>query len=82
MLHGGPFTGGGRVRQLVNLLDLLPTLLDGCGIEPPETFEGRSLLPLLRHDTEASRDWPDDCYVQIGDMHYGGRSARSGGSTA
>ena len=32
MLYGGPFTGGGRISQLVSLIDLPPTLLDAAGI--------------------------------------------------
>jgi arylsulfatase A-like enzyme len=48
MLSGGPFTGGGALPELVSHVDLPPTLLDACGIPIPETFEGRSIVPLLR----------------------------------
>lgn len=48
MLSGGPFTGGGALPELVSLVDLPPTLLDACDISIPETFEGRSIVPLLR----------------------------------
>ena len=60
-LWGGPFEGGGRRRELVSLLDLPPTLMDACGIDPPEYFHGRSLLPRLRGEG----DWPDDVFVQV-----------------
>ncbi len=71
LLHGGPFTGGGRVQELVSLVDLPATLLNAAGIEVPETFEGRSILPLVRGDTAAKRDWPDDVYVQISEANWG-----------
>ena len=71
MLYGGPFTGGGRLDQLVSLVDLPATLLDAAGIDPPPTFEGRSLLQLVRRDARAVAAWPDDMYVQISEDHWG-----------
>jgi arylsulfatase A-like enzyme len=71
MLHGGPFRGGGRVEQLVSLVDLPATLLDAAGIAAPDTFEGRSLLPLLRRDPDAIAAWPDDMYVQVSEADWG-----------
>ena len=65
MLHGGMFTGGGRVGRLVSLVDLPPTLLEACGIAVPGTMQGRSIVPLVRRDVQASEDWPDSVYVQI-----------------
>ncbi|QND65744.1 sulfatase [Mesorhizobium loti] len=38
----------GRVEQPVSLVDLFPTLLDLCGLEPPADIDGRSLMPLVR----------------------------------
>ncbi|MDY7107934.1 MAG: sulfatase [Planctomycetota bacterium] len=37
----------GVVDQPVALLDLMPTILDACGLPVPEDCEGRSLLPLV-----------------------------------
>ncbi|MEE9404909.1 MAG: sulfatase-like hydrolase/transferase [Algisphaera sp.] len=71
MLHGGPFTSGGRIQQLVSLVDLPATLLDAAGIDIPETFEGRSLLPLVNKNRQATADWPDHVYVQISEMCWG-----------
>jgi arylsulfatase A-like enzyme len=53
------FVPGTRYRQVVQAPDLLPTLLDLCGIAPPEDLdiEGSSLVPLLCGDTsEGPRD--------------------------
>lgn len=59
----GGLTGGREVRRITAHIDIAPTLLDLCGIEPPVdlAFDGRSLAPLLR-DPETS-DWPDRTLV-------------------
>ncbi|MFW6292697.1 MAG: arylsulfatase [Spirochaetota bacterium] len=48
---------GGQVRdEPVELMDVMPTLLDAGGVEPPEGVDGRSLLPLLRGAPNTWRD--------------------------
>ena len=42
-------------EALIELVDLLPTLVEACGIELGHTHFGRSLLPLLRGETEDHR---------------------------
>ncbi len=71
MFHGPGFMGGGQLPQLVNLVDLPATLLDACDIEAPASFQGRSILPLLRRDTEALEQWPSEVFVQISESHTG-----------
>ncbi|MCY3780678.1 MAG: sulfatase-like hydrolase/transferase [Chloroflexi bacterium] len=73
MFHGGPFSGGGRLGQMVSLLDLPPTLLDAAGISVPEQMQGRSILPLLRGEAE---DWPAEAFIQLSESHLG-RAIRS-----
>ena len=73
MLFGGPFTGGGRLSQLVSLIDLPPTLLDAAGIPIPEGMRGRSILPLVRGEPCA---WQDEVFIQISESHVG-RAIRS-----
>jgi arylsulfatase A-like enzyme len=47
VVHGGAFTGGGRVDQFVQLPDLVPTLLDAANVDGPngQPFQGRSVHP-------------------------------------
>ena len=73
MLHGGPFTGGGRLSQVTSLVDLPPTLLDAAGIDVPEAMQGRSLLPLLGAE---SADWPAEAFIQVSESQVG-RAIRS-----
>ena len=50
--------GEGRVvDEMISNIDLLPTLLEACGIEVPANVEGRSFLPLLTGGDYA----PNDC---------------------
>ena len=45
-----PHAGSGqRVTALTEHIDLLPTLLEQAGVEPPAWAEGSSLMPLLRN---------------------------------
>jgi arylsulfatase A-like enzyme len=43
----GRFLDDVRSNALVQLNDIMPTLLDACNIEIPECIEGKSLYPLL-----------------------------------
>lgn len=48
IIHGGLFTGGKEVDDLVSLTDIAPTLLDAAGIDAPEfreQIQGRSFHP-------------------------------------
>jgi arylsulfatase A-like enzyme len=53
------FPGAGRqgvqVREVVELVDVAPTLLDYFGIPVPGAARGRSLWPLMRGEVEPSR---------------------------
>jgi len=43
-----PFEQGLRSSALVETVDVAPTLMQACGLEVPETMQGKSLLALLR----------------------------------
>lgn len=46
---------GRRVQAMTSNVDLVPTLLEGLGMDVPENLHGCSLMPLLRGDTETGR---------------------------
>jgi arylsulfatase A-like enzyme len=54
----GKVRAGTKIDRIAAHIDVLPTLLEACGILPANapTFDGRSLLPLL---TGTSQNWPD-----------------------
>lgn len=66
--QGPGFTGGGRVSEMVSLIDLPPTLLDCAGIDVPEEMQGRSILPLLCGEAE---DWPEEVFIQVSEAQVG-----------
>ena len=58
LLIAGPGVAPGTVSQApVELMDVMPTLLDGCGIEIPVSVDGKSLLPLARGEDAPWREW-------------------------
>lgn len=48
---------GRKISEPVELMDVMPTLLEAAGAVIPETVEGKSLLPLLRGDDESWRPY-------------------------
>lgn len=43
------------IEDVVELIDIAPTILDALGIEKPKSYRGRSLLPLMRGQPSAPR---------------------------
>lgn len=50
----GGFSGGRVVEGLTSHMDLFPTFCDLLEIDPPGGLEGKSLLPMVNGDTEAT----------------------------
>jgi arylsulfatase A-like enzyme len=73
---------GRRVSAFVNLLELGPTFLAAAGVEIPAEMTGRSLLPLLRGQSEPGRDQvflerERHANVRKGDLAYPIRAVRT-----
>ncbi|MEM9017199.1 MAG: sulfatase-like hydrolase/transferase, partial [Verrucomicrobiota bacterium] len=53
-----------KVETITAHVDVVPTLIDLCGIEPPQevVFDGTTIRPLLESDGAPS-DWPDRILV-------------------
>ena len=64
VIAGPGFDQSTVVEELVSLLDLAPTLLDGAGIEPPAGMRGKPLKPLAL-DPKARMAWDSTTYFQI-----------------
>lgn len=56
------------ISEPVELMDIMPTLLDAAGVCIPETVEGSSVLPLIRGEDRAWRE-----YIH-GEHSYGKKS--------
>ncbi|MBC7236188.1 MAG: sulfatase-like hydrolase/transferase [Chloroflexi bacterium] len=54
--HPEGLAAGQRLQAIVQPPDVMPTILDFFGVEAPPTVQGRSLLPLMRGETETH--WP------------------------
>lgn len=46
-----------RAAAPVCLQDVMPTILDACGVEIPDTVDGKSVLPLMRGEIEKTREF-------------------------
>ena len=61
----GPGFNRAIVRDdIVNMIDLTPTLLAAAGVPIPTSMKGKNLLPLLT-SREAQENWDNTAYIQI-----------------
>ncbi|QGJ68886.1 Choline-sulfatase [Planctomycetales bacterium 10988] len=56
IVRGPGIEAGSEASGYIYLLDVLPTLCDIAGIEPPSTAEGKSFLPVLQGKKDRIRD--------------------------
>ncbi len=69
---------GVRTDAMVSWIDLLPTLVDIAGGEPPQGIDGKSFLPVLRQERDTHRDVVLTTHSGDGDNNvYPIRSART-----
>ncbi len=66
---------GSSTDALVELVDIYPTLVDACGLEPAPGMEGTSLMPLL---TKPKRPWKAAVFSQYPRSYMGHRHSGRG----
>ena len=76
IVKGPGIPEGTRVKGNTYLMDVLPTLCDLAGIEPPATVQGKSMKPVLEGKEETVRDVLYGVYS--GGTKPGIRSVRKG----
>lgn len=64
VIAGPGFNQSRVIDEVVTLLDLVPTLLDGAGIKPPDSMRGRP-LKALAENLEVRKTWDSIAYFQI-----------------
>jgi arylsulfatase A-like enzyme len=78
----GAVEAGRAIDAFVSLTDLAPTILEAAGLKPLEAMTGRSLLPLLRGQSQGGRDRvfverERHANVRRGDLSYPARAIRT-----
>jgi arylsulfatase A-like enzyme/Tfp pilus assembly protein PilF len=58
-----------RIKGVVSLVDIVPTVLDWLGVQPDQNMQGRSLIPLIEGKEHSTRvAYSDSIFPQL---HYG-----------
>ncbi len=74
LIMAGPGIPRGQARDsMIYLYDLFPTLCDLTGLKPPDSIEGRSLMPMLQECEKSGREALYHAYVQNWRAVYDGR---------
>lgn len=64
VIAGPGFDQSATINEVVSLLDLTPTLLDGAGVEPSASMRGKPLKTLAQ-TPKARKEWDSTAYFQI-----------------
>jgi arylsulfatase A-like enzyme len=64
ILQGPGLNQSRKVREVVSMVDVTPTLLDAAGVPVPASMKGRSFLPLL-NQPKGRANWRSEAFVQI-----------------
>jgi len=63
MIYAPGVEGNGTAcKEVVEFVDIYPTLTELCGLTAPKEVEGRSLLPLLHHP---EKEWKGAAFTQV-----------------
>jgi arylsulfatase A-like enzyme len=78
LAFSGPgFEQGGKLREMISLIDVPPTLLDACGIPVPDGMQGRSITKLINREPRAKEEWPEEVLIEFCDNPFIGRAVRT-----
>jgi len=64
LVRGPGVPAGVHMPFAATFVDLAPTFLDIAGVAVPARMDGRSLLPLLHADADATRAWRSEVYIE------------------
>ena len=59
---GNIFDQGGRIKELISILDINATILDLANVKIPDYHDGNSIIPLL---SSKKNDWKKEIFIQI-----------------
>ena len=75
LLHVPGLSRSSHVKGVVRHIDLVPTILDLMGFQPPKELQGRSLLPLINGQKDPARvAYSESIYAEL---HYGWSPVKS-----
>jgi arylsulfatase A-like enzyme/Tfp pilus assembly protein PilF len=64
-----PGAGASKVKDVVRLMDLMPTVLDLLGLPVPQDVQGKSLMPMMKGENDSRRTaYSESIYAEV---HYG-----------
>ena len=66
IVRGPGVAAGMTIDHLTGNIDLAPTFAQWAGVNPPDSVDGRSLVPLLRGDRSPSQPWRDAFLLEHG----------------
>ncbi|MHB1021697.1 MAG: sulfatase-like hydrolase/transferase [Acidobacteriaceae bacterium] len=70
IFQGPGFDHATVLPEIVNMIDLTPTLLAAVGAPVPESMKGKNLMPLIT-SPEARQEWDNVAYIQISESMLG-----------
>ncbi|MFC1582592.1 sulfatase-like hydrolase/transferase [Planctomycetota bacterium] len=66
--HGPGFEGGQRVKGLAGLIDLPVTLLEAAELDVPNSYQGVSLMPLIKGTADEVQE---EIFIQLSEAEVG-----------
>ncbi|MFW6007031.1 MAG: sulfatase-like hydrolase/transferase [Halanaerobiales bacterium] len=73
-INGPGFESGGRLKDMISLIDIPPTLLDACNINVPDNMKGKSIYKLVN---QKNNEWKDCVFIEINNEGWMRRCVRT-----